>query len=153
MKDDLPHPVFRVVGATIMDVVYGIQVTGVTDPYITRAERSVQEIVDAILPGAYLVDLVPLRTCLCARRSYHGSLPLGPVKYVPRWFPGAGFQRFAAAHRELTEEMLNKPMEEVERTLVREYRHTEASAHTSYSVGFWGGESINDVRITWWGSK
>ena len=46
----------------IMDVVYGIQVTGMTDPYITRAEKSLQMISAALRPGAYLVDLLPFRT-------------------------------------------------------------------------------------------
>lgn len=46
-----------------MDVVYGIQVTGITDPYITIAEKSLEMISAAMLPGAYLVDLLPLRMC------------------------------------------------------------------------------------------
>lgn len=51
----------RAVGATIMDVVYGIQVTGIADEYITMAEKSLEMISAAMLPGAYLVDLLPLR--------------------------------------------------------------------------------------------
>ena len=63
-KRRLPDPIFRVVGATIIDVVYGIQVTGITDPYIMRPEKSINMIAAAIMPGAFLVDLFPLRTCL-----------------------------------------------------------------------------------------
>ena len=44
-----------------MDVVYGIQVTGSTDRYITNAEKVAQMLVAAVLPGAFLVDLIPLR--------------------------------------------------------------------------------------------
>lgn len=49
-----------------MDVVYGIQITGMTDPYITRPESLIQMIEAAMVPGAYLVDLLPLCTCFCA---------------------------------------------------------------------------------------
>lgn len=47
-----------------MDVVYGIQVTGSTDRYITMAEKVAKMLEEAVLPGAFLVDLIPLRMCL-----------------------------------------------------------------------------------------
>ena len=44
-----------------------------------------------------------------------------PVSYVPGWFPGAQFQSFAAQARRLTEKMLEEPMQEVEKAMVRNY--------------------------------
>jgi len=52
----------RTVGATIMDVVYGIQVTGKHDHYITIAEKALQIFALAAPPGAFLVDLLPARS-------------------------------------------------------------------------------------------
>ena len=51
----------RAVGATIVDVVYGIQVVGEQNRHIKLAENLAQIVAAALLPGAYLVDLIPLR--------------------------------------------------------------------------------------------
>jgi len=51
----------RVVGATIIDVMYNIQVTGASDPYITIAEKVNQLAALAMLPGKFLVDVLPFR--------------------------------------------------------------------------------------------
>lgn len=53
---------YRAVGATIVDVIYGVQVTGTADRHITVPEKLVGMFSAAILPGAYLVDIIPLRT-------------------------------------------------------------------------------------------
>ena len=41
------------------------------------------------------------------------------MRYVLKWFSGARFQRFAAFSRRLYEDMLDAPMKEVERAMVR----------------------------------
>lgn len=41
------------------------------------------------------------------------------VKYVPSWFPGAGFKRFAAKGHVVTTKTVNKPFNEVKRRMVR----------------------------------
>jgi len=43
------------------------------------------------MPGTFLVDQIPL------------------LKYVPAWFPGAGFQRKAEECKRLTKDMMDKP--------------------------------------------
>lgn len=48
-----------------MDVIYGIQVTGMDDPYIIIAEKVDRYFTSAILPGAFLVDTMPFRTYTC----------------------------------------------------------------------------------------
>jgi len=55
----------RVVGATIIDVVYGIQVTGVDDPHITIAGKVLQLLGLAMIPGSFLVDVLPFRAFHC----------------------------------------------------------------------------------------
>jgi len=106
-----------VVGFTIMDVVYGIQVTGSDDSYITIAEEVVYFFGLALLPGRFLVDMLPLR----ASRSLWLPVSLDScrtVRYVPGWFPGAGFQNIAELTRRLSDKLLEDPMRVVEARMV-----------------------------------
>ena len=41
------------------------------------------------------------------------------VKYVPEWFPGAGFKKQARTWRRSVDRLLNAPYEDVQRRLVR----------------------------------
>ena len=61
-------------GETIMSITYGLDVQYNDDPYIMAAERGVRSLWIAAIPGAFLVDMLPF------------------LKYVPEWFPGAGFR-------------------------------------------------------------
>ena len=60
---------------------YGINVRPYNDPYIKIAEEAVGSIAELLIPGTFLVDIIPI------------------LKYVPEWFPGAKFQRKAAVMR------------------------------------------------------
>ncbi|KAF8874029.1 cytochrome P450 [Infundibulicybe gibba] len=82
--------------ATIMKITYGIKVKEDNDPYIEVAEQAVGGMAAAGVPGAFLVDFIPI------------------LKYVPKWIPGAGFKRKAAHWRNLSFEMAEKPWRLVE---------------------------------------
>jgi hypothetical protein len=41
------------------------------------------------------------------------------VKYVPKWFPGAGFRRYAAEMKLLQREMRDRPVEATQTQMVR----------------------------------
>ena len=56
---------------------------------------------EAEIPGAFWVDLIPI------------------LKYLPSWFPGAGFQRKAAHWREAVNTMAEKPFRYVQEQLVQ----------------------------------
>ena len=84
-----------------MKIGYGIAVQESDDPYISIAEEVMNGTAEAGIPGAFLVDLFPI------------------LKYVPSWFPGAGFQRKAARWREATNTMIEKPFLHVQEQLVR----------------------------------
>ncbi|KAF8877182.1 cytochrome P450 [Infundibulicybe gibba] len=71
-------------GAVIMSIAYGIEVLPHNDPYIVASERGVRPVINAAVPGAYLVDLIPL------------------LKYVPEWMPFANFRRKARDDRDST---------------------------------------------------
>ena len=84
-----------------MKIGYGIAVQESDDPYILIAEETMSGISDAGIPGAFLVDMFPA------------------LKYVPSWFPGAGFQKKAARWREVTNTMAEKPFRYVQEQLVQ----------------------------------
>ena len=60
---------------------YSINVRPYDDPYIKVAEEAVRALGELMIPGAFLVDIIPI------------------LKYVPKWFPGAKFQSKAAVLR------------------------------------------------------
>ena len=68
--------------ATMMKIGYGIAVQESEDPYISIAEELLSGIAEVGISGSFLVDLFPI------------------LKYVPSWFPGAGFQKKAARWKE-----------------------------------------------------
>ena len=84
-----------------MKISYGIDVQESDDPYISLAKIILNGFAEAGIPGAFLVDLFPT------------------LKYVPSWFPGAGFQKKAAYLRELSKIVIEKPFRYVEEQLVR----------------------------------
>ncbi|KAF8513234.1 cytochrome P450 [Gautieria morchelliformis] len=86
-------------GAIIMEVVYGIKVLPRGDPYIDMAEKAIAGTVIAGNPGAFLVDVLPV------------------LKYVPAWFPGAGFKKKARLWREFAVEMNVAPFAAVKQAL------------------------------------
>ena len=68
---------------------YGINVRPYDDPYVVIAEEAIEAIVELLIAGAFLVDVIPI------------------LKYVPAWFPGAKFQRKAVMMRTHAERMRN----------------------------------------------
>ena len=86
--------------ATILKIGYGIAVQESDDPYIAIAEEAMKGVTEAGIPGAFWVDLFPI------------------LKYLPAWFPGAGFQRKAAYYREAVNAMAEKPFRHVQEQLV-----------------------------------
>lgn len=57
-------------GELIMSVTYGIDVQPSNDPYIDLAERALHSLVAAVVPGAFLVDSIPLRTSCSSSHCY-----------------------------------------------------------------------------------
>ncbi|KAJ7829406.1 cytochrome P450 [Mycena olivaceomarginata] len=91
--DALDH-LRHMAGKIVMSIAYGIDVLPTNDPYVEWADKAVEGLVTAIVPGRFLVDSFPF------------------LKYIPAWFPGAGFQRRAQEWRRLARGMLEKPFAE-----------------------------------------
>ena len=75
------------VGATIIDITYGFKVLPKDDPHIQAAEAAFTAISQALRPGAFLVDQLPI------------------LRYVPSWVPGAGFQKKAKEWKKTTDKL------------------------------------------------
>ncbi|KIK64178.1 hypothetical protein GYMLUDRAFT_241366 [Collybiopsis luxurians FD-317 M1] len=75
-KDYVQH-IRHFAASTILGIAYGIDVQDKNDPYVEAAERALESLGLGIAPGAFLVESIPA------------------LKYVPEWFPGAGFKRKA----------------------------------------------------------
>ena len=84
-----------------MKIGYGIDVQESDDPYISIAEVVTNGASEAAIPGAFWVDFLPI------------------LKYVPSWFPGAGFQKKAAYWKEALNTMAEKPFRHVQEQLVQ----------------------------------
>jgi hypothetical protein len=89
-------------GATILSVTYGIKVQESDDPFIALSEQAVKGLNECGVPGTFWVDLFPI------------------LKYVPSWFPGAGFQKKAAHWRALNASVKETPFRHVQDQLVRD---------------------------------
>ncbi|OJJ42400.1 hypothetical protein ASPZODRAFT_155317 [Penicilliopsis zonata CBS 506.65] len=65
-------------GAFILNIIYGYHIEPFgEDPLVRLADQAMKEFADAVVPGAWLVDVIPA------------------LKYLPSWMPRAGFQHVA----------------------------------------------------------
>lgn len=66
------HPAHSHAASTMMRAVYDIEVAPHGDRYITVAEAALAGMAEAARPGAFLVDLLPMRTSPAPPRGKHG---------------------------------------------------------------------------------
>ncbi|KAJ7080831.1 cytochrome P450 [Mycena belliarum] len=92
---DVMVHVRHMAGEIIMAVAYGIIILPQNDPYIVLARDAMYALSIASIPGRFLVDTFPL------------------LKYIPDWFPGAGFKRKAREWRKLGRATVDLPFVEV----------------------------------------
>ncbi|KAJ6585036.1 cytochrome P450 [Mycena capillaripes] len=97
--EDFREHIKTVASAVIMSTMYGYDVEPRNDRFVAISENAVKKLSDSFFPGAAVVNTFPI------------------LRYLPSWFPGAGFQRFAAECRELTEEMRQVPFEFVKQNM------------------------------------
>ncbi|KAJ7581104.1 cytochrome P450 [Mycena floridula] len=86
---------------TVRDT-YGIQVLSLQDPYIKLAEDVLDQLNYAVIVGSYFVDIFPV------------------LKYVPHWFPFAGFQSQASKACKQVSEMVNLHFDQAKRRIEEE---------------------------------
>jgi hypothetical protein len=79
---------------------YSINARPYNDPYIKIAEEAIGAMAELMIPGAFLVDIIPI------------------LKYVPEWFPGAKFQSKAAMIRKHAARIRNTTFAATEESMV-----------------------------------
>ncbi|KAF8507774.1 cytochrome P450 [Gautieria morchelliformis] len=97
--DDFVNHIRHSSGAITMELVYAINVLDKDDPYIEAAEKAMSHFGAAANPGTFLVDVLPI------------------LKYVPEWFPGAGFRKTARLWRQDIIKMNVIPFEATKKAL------------------------------------
>ncbi|KAJ7748918.1 cytochrome P450 [Mycena metata] len=97
---------------TIMSITYGIDVLPKDDPYMSLAEEAIKVGVMAVTPGKFLVDSIPM------------------LKYIPSWFPGAGFKIKAKEWQELGRRAQKIPFAETKRQIASGTAPYSFSAHS-----------------------
>ncbi|KIP02696.1 hypothetical protein PHLGIDRAFT_78753 [Phlebiopsis gigantea 11061_1 CR5-6] len=80
-------------GSATLNIVYAIETQPEDDPILIVAERGAQCLSEIVNAGSFLVDSVPA------------------LKYVPGWFPGAGWKKQAAVWREQVDALHFRPFE------------------------------------------
>ncbi|RPD64515.1 CyP450 monooxygenase [Lentinus tigrinus ALCF2SS1-7] len=82
---DLSVPLKLSFGATVMRIAYGLNIDDADNEYYKMVERIGEIGGEIAKPGRFPVEAMPV------------------LRFLPSWFPGAGFKRFAAeAKREMT---------------------------------------------------
>ncbi|KAF9237425.1 cytochrome P450 [Melanogaster broomeanus] len=91
--DDLAAHVHRSVGAIILKLSHGYSVKDGDDPIAEMADKAMRNFSLVSTPGGFLVDVIPV------------------LRYLPEWFPGAGFQKDAKRWRKLVADTAAMPHE------------------------------------------
>jgi len=127
-----------------MSITYGIDVKSADDRFLNASLEASHTIVAALVPGKFLVDVIPICGCLCAQIATYKHLTDPPtVRYIPDWFPGTGFKVLAKEVREKFKIAVDGPFEYVKhamkvcpRSSPRSHRFLNPSVTASPARGF-----------------
>ncbi|KAJ7154766.1 cytochrome P450 [Mycena filopes] len=89
-----------VIAACILLITYGHIVSDENDPYVEASTGVMTQFSEAGATGRWLVDLIPA------------------LKYVPDWFPGAGFKKFARECRTKAREAFEVPFFSIKQQMI-----------------------------------
>ncbi|KAF9645498.1 CyP450 monooxygenase [Thelephora ganbajun] len=82
-------------GSLALSVAYGLNVGSESEEVYSTSEGAMNAFDIAMVPGTFLVDTLPI------------------LKYVPEWFPGAGFKTFARIAKKNIDDSVNSPFKHV----------------------------------------
>lgn len=123
-------------GAIILKMAYGYTIDprggGARDPLVTSADRAISQFSVGAVPGAWLVDVLPV------------------LRHVPSWVPGAGFQETARFFRDTVTEMAQKPMEFVEHQMAAGTHQPSYVSEDIERAGGLGKVTEDDRQVTKW---
>ncbi|KAJ7142243.1 cytochrome P450 [Mycena epipterygia] len=119
----------RMAAEIIISVAYGIDVLPVNDPYMAVAEQAVYASDQTAIPGRFLVDSIPL------------------LKYVPDWFPGAGFKQKAKEWKQVGRLLEELPFAEVKHQLASGTARHSFTAENLRNLSESGDKYYNEETI------
>ncbi|KAJ7157971.1 cytochrome P450 [Mycena crocata] len=113
----------KTAAAMVLQLTYGykIQEAG-NDPFVDLADKGMSEFSKIMVPGAFLIDVLPI------------------LKYVPAWFPGAGFKRLAKRYGNSCDELAETPLAYVKDQMA------QGQAASSYVADLLSEPDISDTR-------
>ena len=113
--------VYSYFAASILNIVYGIKVDEKTNTeFVHCGEMAMQGAAIAGVPGAFLVDILPVCEWSLPYDGLSNGLTDYPiVKYVPAWFPAAGFKNIASYYRHYILKLADAPAEFAKKEMVR----------------------------------
>jgi len=93
-EHNVRHSIFS---AAILKIVYGTEIAGVYDEYITVVKKAVEGLSLAVWPGAFWVEFFPF------------------LQHLPAWVPGTRFKQFANKYRPFVEQSRDEPFDLVKK--------------------------------------
>lgn len=98
-----------------LSISYGIQADTTDNKFTRLFEELLAGVKQTAIPGAFFVDAVPLREYDGMNPFVDGTNPRSDavVRYLPAWFPGVQFHRFARKVREDAHDAMYLPFEHV----------------------------------------
>jgi hypothetical protein len=100
----------------MLSIAYGVNIESESDEFYAASEEAMHAVDAALMPGAFLVDALPIRTYFdrsSSRRTGLQDSDSPTVKYVPEWFPGAGFKVYAREAKEKINKLADLPFQHV----------------------------------------
>uniref|UniRef100_A0A0W0F3X5 Putative cytochrome P450 n=1 Tax=Moniliophthora roreri TaxID=221103 RepID=A0A0W0F3X5_MONRR len=82
---------FQHAGAIVLRVAYGYKAKDNNDPIVIAANEAMETLSKSLAPGAFLVNQIPI------------------LRFLPEWFPGAGFKKTARLWAPLYDAMVDIP--------------------------------------------
>ncbi|KAF9463430.1 cytochrome P450 [Collybia nuda] len=126
--DELTVHVRRMAGAVILRITHGYETQENNDPLVDLADTVMEQFSEATIPGAFMVDIIPA------------------LRYIPSWFPGAGFKKLVALWSSNLFEMAERP-----HALVKQ-QMSMGKASTSFASTLLGTDSLTseeEFDIKW----
>lgn len=108
-------------GAVILKITYGYTAEPKgKDHLVDMAGKAMHEFSEATIAGKWPVDIMPF--CKFASQLRSNRLLTWTVRYLPDWFPGAGFKQIARDMKHQLEQTTEQPYEFVKQQM-REKKH------------------------------
>ncbi|KAG2085586.1 cytochrome P450 [Suillus discolor] len=112
----------------IASITYGFSIDTPSNAYFDEFAETERIVLKSVVPGAYLVDMIPL------------------LWYLPSWVPFNSIQRTAERGRQRVSDIVHHPMEQVEQDM----KHgTSSASFVSDHLGEGGSDKVIRQQLPW----